>query len=238
MNQISILDFLLRVGCALFCGLLIGFERQWHQRQAGMRTYILVAVGSALFVMVSALTKGDNSPTRIAAQIVTGIGFLGAGVIMRSGFNVRGLNTAATIWSSAAVGTLAGIGQPFYAIIGAFTVLGINLFLRPLANMVNQQPADPAEQDINYLLVFTCWGREASRMRNLLVQLVGVSPLCLHELESVVGQNEKHITFKAILTAAEKSDAQIEQIVSRIALERNLVGISWQITPSGTSGEG
>jgi len=157
---------------------------------------------------------------------------------MRSGFNVRGLNTAATIWSSAAVGTLAGIGQPFYAIIGAFTVLGINLFLRPLANMVNQQPADPAEQDINYLLVFTCWGREASRMRNLLVQLVGVSPLCLHELESVVGQNEKHITFKAILTAAEKSDAQIEQIVSRIALERNLVGISWQITPSGTSGEG
>jgi putative Mg2+ transporter-C (MgtC) family protein len=232
MNPITIPDFLLRVGCALICGLLIGFERQWRQRQAGMRTYTLVAVGSALFVMVSALTHTDTSPTRIAAQIVAGIGFLGAGVIMRSGLNVRGLNTAATIWCSAAVGTLAGIDQPLFAAVGAAAVLAINLLLRPLALLVNRQPMDPTEQGVNYLLVFTCLGREETRLRNLLVQLVGLSPLSLHELESVVGQNEKHVTLRALLTASEKSDAQLEQIVSRIALEKNIVGISWQITPS------
>ena len=100
------LEFSLRLGCALFCGITIGVERQWRQRSAGLRTYTLVAVGSALFVMVAALTPGESSPTRIAAQVVTGIGFLGAGVIMRSGLPVRGLNTASTIWCSSAVGTL------------------------------------------------------------------------------------------------------------------------------------
>ena len=98
----SALEFSLRLGCALLCGIAIGVERQWRQRTAGLRTYMLVAVGSALFVMLAALTPGESSPTRIAAQVVTGIGFLGAGVIMRSGLNVRGLNIASTIWCSSA----------------------------------------------------------------------------------------------------------------------------------------
>jgi len=90
-KPLSPVEFALRLGCALLCGAVIGVERQWRQRTAGLRTYTLVAVGSALFVMLATLTPGDSSPTRIAGQIVTGIGFLGAGVIMRSGLNVRGL---------------------------------------------------------------------------------------------------------------------------------------------------
>lgn len=88
---------------AFLLGGLIGFERQFRHRLAGLRTNTLVAVGAATFVVFSSLVSGDSSPTRVAAQIVSGIGFLGAGIIFKEGFNVRGLNTAATLWCSAAV---------------------------------------------------------------------------------------------------------------------------------------
>jgi len=99
-------EFCMRLVLALVFGCVIGFERQLRQRLAGMRTNTLVSVGSALFVLMGMMTPGDGSPTRIAAQVASGIGFLGAGVIIRHGLNVRGLNTAATLWCSAAVGIL------------------------------------------------------------------------------------------------------------------------------------
>lgn len=89
-------------------GAAVGIEQQWRQRMAGLRTNTLVSTGAALFVMLSVLIVGDSSPNRIVAQVVSGIGFFGAGVIMWDGHNVRGLNTAATLWCSAAIGTLAG----------------------------------------------------------------------------------------------------------------------------------
>src|SRR6202035_5274009 len=93
---------------ALSLGAAIGVERQWRQRLAGLRTNTLVALGAASFVVFASLFPGEASPTRVAAQVVSGIGFLGAGIIFREGLNVRGLNTAATLWCSAAVGLLAG----------------------------------------------------------------------------------------------------------------------------------
>ena len=90
---------------AMLLGALIGAERQWRQRMAGLRTNALVATGAAVFIL-SAMSASPDSPGRIAAQIVSGIGFLGAGVIMRDGMNVRGLNTAATLWCSAGIGVL------------------------------------------------------------------------------------------------------------------------------------
>jgi hypothetical protein len=87
---------------------VIDFERQWRNRLAGLRTNTLVALGAASFVVFEALVPGETSPTRVAAQVVAGIGFLGAGLILREGLSVRGLNTAATLWCSAAVGVLAG----------------------------------------------------------------------------------------------------------------------------------
>src|SRR6202046_2242541 len=103
-------DTAIRLGAALLIGAVIGFERQWRQRMAVLRTNALVAIGAAGFVVCAASVPGDNNPTRMAAQIVSGIGFLGAGVILREGVNVHGLNTAATLWCSAMVGTLAGGG--------------------------------------------------------------------------------------------------------------------------------
>src|SRR5947209_15229818 len=104
-------EIAIRLGVAVLFGSLIGFERQWLQRMAGLRTNSLVAVGAAGFVVFSTMVSGDNSPTRMAAQVVSGVGFLGAGVILREGINVTGLNTAATLWCSAMVGTFAGAGE-------------------------------------------------------------------------------------------------------------------------------
>jgi putative Mg2+ transporter-C (MgtC) family protein len=101
--------FFARLAAALVAGAAIGVERQWHQKMAGLRTNSLVVLGSAGFVAFSSVV-GQGDPTRVAAQVVSGIGFLGAGVILREGANVRGLKTAATLWCSAMVGTFAGGG--------------------------------------------------------------------------------------------------------------------------------
>ena len=131
------LHFVLNVGAAFLMGMAIGLERQYHQHPAGLRTNALVCVGAALFVSLSRLLLPEGSPTRIAAQVVSGIGFLGGGVILREGLNVKGLNTAATLWCSAAVGTLAGAGFPLHGLVGAAAVLGLHLGLRPLSRRID-----------------------------------------------------------------------------------------------------
>lgn len=133
-------EIAVRLGAALLFGSLIGFERQWRQRMAGLRTNALVAIGAAGFVVFSTIVSGDNNPTQVAAQIVSGIGFLGAGVILREGLNVQGLNTAATLWCSAMVGTFAGAGQIVASALGAAFVVSTNLFLRPIVRLINRQP--------------------------------------------------------------------------------------------------
>ncbi len=124
---------LARLALAAVLGGAIGFERELREREAGLRTHLLVCLGSALFTIVSAygfhdfLTSGDQviraDPTRIAAQIVTGIGFLGAGAIIRQGLSVRGLTTAATLWVAAAIGIAAGAGYYSGAVLGTVVTL-------------------------------------------------------------------------------------------------------------------
>src|SRR5262249_61466495 len=102
-----------RVLVAFVLGMLAGIERQWHHKNAGLRTHTLVAVGAAAFTIVSSLGLGPTtSPMMIAAGVVTGIGFIGGGVIMHQGHTVQGINTAATLWTTAAMGLAAGSG-PF-----------------------------------------------------------------------------------------------------------------------------
>jgi hypothetical protein len=120
-------DIVIRLATALVIAAIIGVERQWRQRMAGLRTNALVSIGAAGFVVFSTTASGDNT-TVVAAQIVSGIGFLGAGVILREGINVRGLNTAATLWCSAMVGTFAGAGQLLASVLAGAFVVGTNLF--------------------------------------------------------------------------------------------------------------
>ena len=94
-------------------------------------------------MVFSQLAEHDASPTRVAAQVVSGIGFIGAGVIFKEGLNVRGLNTAATLWCSAALGVLAGIGAVAHAALMALLVVAVNLFLRSVVGLINRRPALP-----------------------------------------------------------------------------------------------
>lgn len=132
-------DFGLRMASALVLGALIGLERQWRQRMTGLRTNALVAVGAAMFVMMGGLIPGDRSQAQVAAYVVSGIGFLGGGLILKDGFHLRGMNTAATLWCTAAIGTLAGLGRFGFAAIGVGGVLAVNLVLRPAARFVDQR---------------------------------------------------------------------------------------------------
>ncbi|MGA2870779.1 MAG: hypothetical protein ABSF34_16655 [Verrucomicrobiota bacterium] len=109
----------------------------------------------------------------------------------------------------------------------------MNTLLRPLASLIDRQPVDPTEQEFKYSLQLTCLGRQEVQLRALLVQLTTVSPLVLQELESVVGRMQTHVVLKAILSSPERMDAQIEQLVSRLSLEKNVVGLNWQLLPAG-----
>lgn len=134
------LEFTLRLLAAFGAGFIIGFERQWHHKSAGLRTNILVAIGSALFVLLSiSLTQEKGDVTRIIGQVVTGIGFLGAGIIFKEGFNVHGLTTAATVWCSSAVGCMAAAGLFIEAYIGVAAIISVNLILMPLANWLSNR---------------------------------------------------------------------------------------------------
>lgn len=139
-NQINDYQFMIRLSLAVALGALIGMERQWHQRMAGLRTNVLVAAGAALYMMLTDAGQIQGDGTRIPAQIVSGVGFLGAGVIMKEGMSIRGLNTAATIWCSAAVGCLAGLGLAIKALIAASMILACNVLLRPIAYQIERLP--------------------------------------------------------------------------------------------------
>ena len=125
---------------AFVLGTLIGAERQWRQRSAGLRTNVLVAVGAAAFTDLGTRLLGADGSTRIISYIVSGIGFLGAGVILKEGTQIRGLNTAATLWCSAAVGAFAGAALlPEAVALSAFVLAG-NTLLRPIVNYINRLP--------------------------------------------------------------------------------------------------
>jgi len=125
LDPLTQLSLVVRLGLALLLGALVGWEREMQREEAGFRTYALVALGAALFTVVSAVAfpADDPDPTRIPAQVVTGIGFIGAGAILREGVNVRGLSTAAALWGVAAIGLATGAGLYVLAVAGTALVI-------------------------------------------------------------------------------------------------------------------
>lgn len=143
-TSLTIADFALRLGVGLGCGALIGVERQWRARTAGLRTNTLVAAGATMFVLYAVAVTDVTSPTRVASYVVSGVGFLGGGVILRDGLNVRGLNTAATLWCVAAVGVLAAAGLVVFALIATAAIIATHLLGRPLGRLLDDDnPAQP-----------------------------------------------------------------------------------------------
>jgi putative Mg2+ transporter-C (MgtC) family protein len=223
------IEFTMRISAAVLLGALIGLERQWRQRMAGLRTNALVSTGAAAFVAISMLLPGENDSTRISAQIVSGIGFLGAGVIFREGFNVRGLNTAATLWCSAAIGTLSGLGFVAYAAITTCFVLGANIFLRPVARKIDSQPSEVAtEIPVAYRLQTVCQEKEEQHIRALLLNSIANEQLSLRAIRSEDMNGSSKVKVEADLTTTGRCDKLIEQIINRLSLEPSISGISWE----------
>ena len=221
----------INLGTATLLGACIGFERQWRQRMAGLRTNTLVAIGAASFVIFESLFPDDGSPTRVAAQVVSGIGFLGAGIIFREGLQVTGLNTAATLWCSAAVGLLAGSGHPLHAAAATAFVVLVNLALRPLVRIVNRQPLMQAETDFHYRVRVVCRSPEEAHVRALLLQGTGNGSLSLRQLDSTDLEESGRVEVTAHLTSAVKTDAVLEQVIGRLSLEPTVSAASWSVGP-------
>lgn len=231
-----ILDLATRLLLAMVLGAAIGLERQWRLRNAGIRTNALVSVGSALFVIVGAVGLGERElvdPTRVAAQVVSGIGFLGAGVILRDGFNIRGLTTAATLWCAAAVGSLAGAGMTLVAIIGATTIVVANTVLRPLSRLVSRRSAgsgvtarDAKAAAIDYTFEAVTTEKNELRVRALVLQSIDRPELTLRSLNVRSGKASR-MKVVAGVSSDDATTAGLEAAVQRISLDPKVVSIRW-----------
>jgi putative Mg2+ transporter-C (MgtC) family protein len=225
-------EFATNIFVALALGLAIGLERQWRQHTAGLRTNALVALGSALFVSLSVMIDHENSPTRIAGQVASGLGFLGGGVILREGLNVRGLNTAATIWCSGAVGTLAGTGFLAAAAIGTTAILIVHLALRPVAQSIEARRKTAIDVEMFYRLRVECSAADDARLRTLLLRHIGGhAPLRLQGLATEDSDSTRTIVTADIF-AFEQCDRVLEEVVARVSIEPEVRAVSWQKTPA------
>jgi putative Mg2+ transporter-C (MgtC) family protein len=224
----SLLHTLLYLSTAVVLGAVIGFERQWRQRLAGLRTNTLVALGAASFVIFSKLVPGDTSPTRVAAQVVSGIGFLGAGLIFKEGLSVRGLNTAATLWCSAAVGVLAGAGLAAHAAVVAVLVIFVNLCLRPLTRIIQAQAPATTEFSGRYTVTVVCQSNGEAHIRALLLQSMTSAHLHFHELNSHNIEDTDRVEVCATITADQRKDDSLEHIVGRLSLEPQVTAARWR----------
>ncbi len=213
-------------------GAAIGLERQWHQRLAGLRTNTLVALGAAIYVTYSRVVFDDTGAARMAAQVVTGIGFLGAGVIFKEGLNVRGLNTAATLWCSAAVGLLAGEGFALYGALGAVLVIGVNTALRPIVRAINRQPIDSTEEEQHYLITIDCRAAQASEIRSRLVEEVAGAPdLQFSKLDSAFIEDTGRVEVTATVTSHKRRELALEAIVGRFGKADGVTRAAWRLNP-------
>ncbi|WP_044611899.1 MgtC family protein [[Enterobacter] lignolyticus] len=212
---------------AMLLGALIGAERQWRQRMAGLRTNALVATGAAVFIL-SSMSASPDSPGRIAAQIVSGIGFLGAGVIMREGMNVRGLNTAATLWCSAGIGVLCGLGQFWNAAAATLIILCANILLREAAQRINQYPG-AADEEKRYVLKVTCRNDNESAVRQLLLSVAKEFALSVQGLGSSSLDEPGHKEIHAEVISGADSRKTLDLIMSKIGVNESITSVRWSI---------
>nr|BBH92169.1 membrane protein [Thermogemmatispora argillosa] len=219
--------FLARLLSALLCGLVIGLERQYRRRAAGLRTSALVATGSALFVLASTQLPGGN---RLAAQVVSGVGFLCAGVILRDGLAVRGLNTAGTLWCVAATGVLAATGQLSLAMLSALMIVATHVTLRPVALMIDRWTRHALEQPGTcYLLQVLAAEDAASHARALLWQALQSEPVLLQDFRCQPGPEPGLLRLQVKLCLAERNDRLLERVSLRLSLETAIIGVTWAL---------
>ncbi|MEM5367892.1 MgtC/SapB family protein [Paraburkholderia azotifigens] len=222
-------DFIWRLLAAFACGVAIGLERQMRQRTAGLRTITLVASGACLFVTLGMLTgNGVAGVTQIAAYVVSGVGFLGGGVIMRDKGSIQGINTAATLWCSAAVGVLCGAGHYGPALAGTVVVLATNTVLREVSRAINATPVSSADLVREYVLTVVCREHDEIHIRTVLSNAMYSQPLSFQSLTSEdVDGDPPRIQVTATLRMHPKDQPKLELMASRLSMEKSVSSVSW-----------
>ncbi len=213
-NLLALVNSAVCFVAAFAFGTLIGAERQYRQRSAGLRTNVLVAVGAAAFVDFGIRIAGPGS-TQVMAYVVSGIGFLGAGAIMKEGPNIHGLNTAATLWCSAAVGAAAGAGLVAEAGLLTLFVIAGNTLLRPLANRINRIPLDEEAGESTYEVRLSAKPSAAEEAREALIEALENAHYPVSDVESNErGDDLVEIVATLIATAVvpEELDAVVEAL--------------------------
>ncbi len=212
---------------AFVFGTLIGAERQYRQRTAGLRTNTLVALGSAAFVDLGQRLGGDVESIRIIAYVVSGIGFLGAGVIMKEGMNVRGLNTAATLWCSAAIGSCAGSDMIAEAALLTVVVLVANTALRPLVDAINRIPTEGRTIEATYSVMVTAAAVDAGPIGDLIVEHLEAMQLQVAEL-AVTERGEERVEIAATLVATNVAQGELDAVTDHLAAVQGIEHATWQ----------
>lgn len=221
------LDFLIRITVCFILGITIGLERQCQRKVAGIRTITLVSLGAFLFVSISNLSNVPDT-TRIAAQVVSGIGFLGAGVILRDGTNIRGLNTAATLWCSAAIGALTASGLLVEATIGVVYILTANLFLRFISRKLLRKTIHT--KITNYNITIECNEDKEKTIKNTIIQRLKINRVALTSFSSKKIDNK--IELKLQLEVESVFTEDIKTIINKICLEPGIILVKYDNSTS------
>jgi putative Mg2+ transporter-C (MgtC) family protein len=231
INYESLADTAVSLSAAFVLGGLIGLERQYRQRTAGLRTNILVAIGAAIFVDAANRLTGHEGAIHVMAYVVSGIGFLGAGVIMREEGNVRGINTAATLWASGAVGACAGADLILEASLATVFILAANTLLRPVVSMINRQPLDTQAVEVTnsvYIITPKHFQKHALKQFIRTLELAGyqTQDIEVHQF----GSDE--VEIQAVLTASAVDGDEMDRLIEKIADQDFVTQAFW--SPSTT----
>jgi putative Mg2+ transporter-C (MgtC) family protein len=223
------LDTVVSLTAAFIFGTMVGAERQYRQRTAGLRTNVLVAVGAAAFVDLAMSITGPVEATRVISYVVSGVGFLGAGAIMREGMNVRGLNTAATLWCAAAIGASAGAAMISHAALVTVFVIAGNTLLRPLVNAINRIPLDEEASEATYEVTVTVQEADLPRLRTVVADLLEKAHYPAGDIEVVErGENLAEIVATLVSTAVKASE--MDAVARRIERLAGVTHASWALS--------
>lgn len=227
------LDSFVSLFSAFVLGTAIGAERQYRQRVPGLRTNVLVAVGAAAFVDLAARIGGTEGAVRVIAYVVSGVGFLGAGTIMKEGANVRGLNTAATLWASAAVGACAGADMVAEAVMVTIFILMGNTLLRPVVNLINSRPLDTIASEGEFTVRVTVNDEAVPTVRNQLTRQLSTANLPISEIETE--EVSDTVTDLVATLVATSIDAKaLDAALANLRTQPDVRHASWEMNTAGS----
>ena len=214
------IDSIFSLTIAFLLGFFIGIERQYRQRNAGLRTHVLVTLGAAIFVNLANSLTGYDGAVKVISYVVSGIGFIGAGVIMRQDGGIQGLNTSATIWCSGAIGAAAGSNMYIIAFLGTFFILSINTLLRPVVNLIDRKPLNEQSEITHNINIITDVKNGKEVIEKIRLALARKNIQMLDFSINQFGSNE--MLIKAVLNVTSITPDEMDTILNDLNKENQV----------------